>query len=189
MAHTIGPGPNASAIHGVLRPVAVIPVSCREECMDTEARGVLSSKGVTCYIPLAKIMMPLPSMVSSFHSPSYLSPVGQGALTLTQGQPSVPKVPHGHIPLAWVRTPLSFFLPSFQWPSYMSPAGQSAWTLSEGQCLVAHTDHVAHTIGRGKNASAMLLALLELAVIHACRAKCNIMESGSVLMSTGQSGR
>ena len=132
MARTIGPGELATAILSVQLPLSLIAVACTAECMNRESGPALNVKGFLLHTPLAQLKMPWPFLVPSFHSPSYLSPVGQ-----------------------------------------------SAWTLRQGQ---RRRDHVIHTIAPGINASAMLGALLPLAVILlSCRAQCMHTGSGPAL--------
>ena len=88
MGHTITPSLKASAVPFALFPPALVRVSCKTECLDAEPGPVLTFKewmwhlplanSMNTYLPLASICMDtiLPSFSSSFHSSSYLPPVG-----------------------------------------------------------------------------------------------------------------
>ena len=89
---------------------------------------MLSQEEDICHIPLPQVAMPMPVIMSSFHSPSYLSPVGAECMDTEAGQPSNRKKSKRscHIPLAQVKTTLPFLLSSYHSPLYLFPVGQNA---------------------------------------------------------------
>ena len=76
--HTISPGMNASAVPGIVLPIAVVLFFCRAESINTVAGGsALSPKQTMWHKPLAKVKTPVPFRLPSFHRPTYLFPVRQ----------------------------------------------------------------------------------------------------------------
>ena len=109
MACTISTGINTSAVLFVLLPLAVISVSCRAECLNTESwpgqQSVLE-EGVAHTAALSKHASAITLAIFQVA----LISVSCGAECIILSQRSVAKEPHGTVPFSQVRTPVAFWL-------------------------------------------------------------------------------